>query len=330
MPAEVFKFYGWTEDEVVIPQSRNKAAFVHNDSDSTEALARSQVTEKKSLDTNTPVADLSDQGVHLQDSSVSVADCEDMASPSDAPAMPPEPPTDVTTSADPLLQSPSQSASVDVTSEDDKDSNGSEPEPPACSGSCIGDPRLEMLISQVDQGRKNGTRLYSWLQSQSLLNFWPPTDTYHVDRQRLLKRVANLDDLTAILTAPVRCEYTWFVAEFVQSCRNQGYEVEDTSGSCGLEINMFLDALLRPAHQGKAVWSTESVKNQLRTIIEHWAGGWTQLRDLAHPSVPTLEFLVNCRALWEAARQISIEAEESKILSIMARFERHDETADLA
>ncbi len=194
------------------------------------------------------------------------------------------------------------------------------------SGPFFDDPRIDILVDQIEQGRKQGTRLFKWLKAENILTWWPPTDSCRVEKQLLKQKVQTLDQLTAILSAPVRPEYRWFVTEFLQCCHENGYEVEDTSQVYALEINALLDGILRPAYQGRPLWTKESVKTQLRTMIEDWTGlrGWPQLPiSVERPTVPTLKFFVTNQVVWESARQRLAEQSEVKILKIFEMLE-HD------
>ena len=111
---------------------------------------------------------------------------------------------------------------------------------------------------------------------------------------------------------------------FLQCCHDNGYEVKDTSQVFAFEINMFLDAMLRPARQGMGLWTAESIRVQLKTMIEEWPklGTWTQLRlPVEQPSEPTLEFFITNKHLWEAAREKWIEESEAKTLALLQRWE---------
>ena len=276
------------------------------------------------------VGDGSPEGVLSQDSSSNGSEDPLPSFPPDAPQIPPEASIDVTESTDlSSLQDLSQDASPDLAGNDDKSSgdardrcltgNGNE-----TSEAYFDDPHLDLLVGQIEQGRKQGTRLFRWLQSENLLTYWPPTDSYRVEKQLLRQKVATLDELNSILTAPVRPEYDWFVTSFLEGCRDNGYEPQDTSQVFALEINMFLDGMLRPARQGKALWTTASIKAQLKTMIEEWPklGTWTQLGlPVEQPPEPTLEFFITNTAVWQAARERWIDEKDAKILTLLQTWE---------
>lgn len=267
--------------------------------------------------------------VLVQDSS-SIASEDPLSSfPPDGLQVPPE------ASADPAdfsevssLQDLSQDASSDIAGNDDKNSgepeidlsgNGNDP-----SESYFDDPRLDLLVAQIEKAPKLDTRLLKWIKSENLLTYWPPTDSYRVEKQLLRQKVTTLDDLNAILTSPVRPEYQWFVTEFLQVCRDNGYEVKDTSQAFALEINLLLDSMLRPARQGKGLWTAESIRAQLKTMIEEWPklGTWTQLRlPIEQPSEPNLEFFITNPAVWQAARERWIDEKDAKLLALLQRLE---------
>ncbi len=116
---------------------------------------------------------------------------------------------------------------------------------------------------------------------------------------------------------------------FLESCRTHGYEVTDTSQALAFEINMSLGGMLRRSLQGRADWTAESIKAQLRMMIENWPQVTTKsgLAGLVEqPPAPTLEFFVTNKAVWQAAREKYIDENESKILRILG-VER-DDTCD--
>jgi hypothetical protein len=191
------------------------------------------------------------------------------------------------------------------------------------SESFFGDPRLDLLVRQVEEGRKNGTRLFRWLKSQDLLLYWPPTDGYRVEKELLGKKVKSVEDLNAILAAPVRPEYQWFVAGFLQCCRDNGYEAEDTSKAHAFDINILLDSMLRAGYGGRAEWTAESIKAQLKHIIEEWPRlkTWQARLTVEPPSVPTLEFLVMDKAIWQAAKEKLISRNEAELSALFDRLE---------
>jgi len=187
------------------------------------------------------------------------------------------------------------------------------------------DPRLDLLVDQVEKGNKLGTRLFRWLKSERLLLFWPPTDSYRVDKQSLKTRVKTLDDLNAILTAPIKPEHQWFVQEFLQTCADHAYKAKDTSNTYAFEINMRLDEMFKPSNQGRALWTVESIRVHLKMIISQWnqLQSWSQLRvSVDQPAEPTLKFLINNPGVWEAARARCIDEQEAKMRKL---FERYDE-----
>lgn len=145
-----------------------------------------------------------------------------------------------------------------------------------------------------------------------------------MERQLLCQTVKTWDEINAILISPVRPEYQWFVTSFLEGCRDNGYEPQDTSRVFSLEINMLLDAMLRPARQGRALWSAESMKAQLKTMLTQWARlrTWPQLRiSVEQPLEPTLEFFVTNKHVWEAAREKWIEESEAKTLALLQKWE---------
>jgi hypothetical protein len=194
---------------------------------------------------------------------------------------------------------------------------------PAGSESFFSDPLLDLLVHQVEEGRKDNTRLFRWLWSQNLLTYYPPTDGYRVEKELLQKRIGSLDELSAVLTAPVQPEYQWFVAEFLQCCHDNGYGAEDTSQEYAFEINVLLDSMLRPRYGGRAEWTPESMKAQLRYIIEEWTKlkSWKANLTTEPPAVPTLAFLVTDTAIWRAARERWSDENESKLSAIFDRFQ---------
>jgi hypothetical protein len=191
------------------------------------------------------------------------------------------------------------------------------------SESFFSDPRLDSLVAQVEEGRKNGTKFFRWLQSQNLLTYYPPTDGYRVEKDLLRERVNSFDDLNAILNAPVRPEYQWFVAEFLQCCSDNRYEAEDTSQEYAFEINILLDSMLRAGYGGRAEWTAESIKAQLRIIVAEWARlkTWQARLTVEPPSVPTLEFLVMDKAIWQAAKERWSDENDAKLSALLDRFE---------
>jgi hypothetical protein len=145
-----------------------------------------------------------------------------------------------------------------------------------------------------------------------------------VDKQLLRQKVKTLEQLNALLTAPVRAEHKWFVNEFLQCCAENDYQAEDTSGVLSFEINLLLDSMLRPGYRGKALWTTESIRAQIKMIIEQWRelATWSQLRlAINHSSEPTLQFLVTNKAVWEAARERWNEENDAKIMQVLERME---------
>lgn len=250
------------------------------------------------------------------------------SSPPDGLQIPPDASIDVTESTYlPSIQDLSQDASSDLAGNDGKNSgepeidllgNGNEP-----SESFFDDPRLDLLVAQIEKAPKLDTRLFKWLKSENLLTYWPPTDSYRVEKQLLTQKAKTLDELNAILTSPVRLEYEWFLSEFLQCCRDNGYEVKDTSRAFTLEINIFLDGMLN--RQGKASWTTASIKAQLKTMIEEWPklGAWAQLRlPVEQPPEPTLEFFITNPAVWQAARERWIDEKDANVLRFLERIER--------
>jgi hypothetical protein len=226
------------------------------------------------------------------------------------------------------LEHSCREATLDLSNGNDASASGSYEHPTQnCdepSESYFSDPRLDVLVSQVEQGRKNDSRLFRWLKSENMLTYWTHIDSFRVEKPLLKKKVRNLDELLAILTAPVRAEYEWFVTEFLRLCRQAGYEAEDTSKALSLEINMFLDSIIKPGYQGRAMWATDSIKAQLETMIENWAQlkTWPELRiSIDQPSAPTLEFFITNQALWDAARERAANESEAKMLKIFEMLE---------
>ena len=153
-----------------------------------------------------------------------------------------------------------------------------------------------------------------------------------MEKQLLRQKVKTLDELNAIFTSPVRDEHQWFVTAFLRGCHDNGYEVKDTSQVFGLEINMLLDKMLRPARQGMSLWTAESIRVQLKTMIEEWPklGTWTQLRlPIEQPPEPTLEFFINNPAIWQTARERWIDEKDAKVLALLQTWEveRNDGSA---
>ena len=100
--------------------------------------------------------------------------------------------------------------------------------------------------------------------------------------------------------------------------------VRDTSEAFALEINMFLDAMLKPVRQGQALWTAGSIKAQLQTMIEVWLKlvTWPQLRlPIEQPEEPTLEFFITNTVVWEAARAKWIDEKDSYVLNLLQTWE---------
>jgi len=266
----------------------------------------------------------SHKGRLVQDSSSTASD-----TPLEPLEVPPETSRDVAGASAPLsLQAPAQDTARDGAGNDEKAPTvlvaGPLDEANECSEPFFDDPHLGLLVAQVEQGRKDGTRLHRWLKAENLLTYWPPDDTYRVDKQLLRQKVKTLEQLNALLTAPVRAEHKWFVNEFLQCCAENDYQAEDTSGVLSFEINLLLDSMLRPGYRGKALWTTESIRAQIKMIIEQWRelATWSQLRlAINHSSEPTLQFLVTNKAVWEAARERWNEENDAKIMQVLERME---------
>jgi hypothetical protein len=231
-----------------------------------------------------------------------------------------------TTDASPFQVSPQESSNYTVGDVSDFGKYRAEDlmdNAPDASESFFSDPRLDLVVAQIEQGRKDSTRLFKWLKAQNMLTYYPPDDCYRVEKLLLRKQIDSLEDLNAILTAPVRPEYQWFVNEFLQHCTDNGYEAEDTSRAHAFEINILLDSMLRAGYGEKADWTVESMKAQLKNIIEEWPRlkTWKARITSEPPSVPTLEFLVTDKAIWQAARERCIHQNDAKLSAIFDRFQ---------
>ena len=224
---EVFEFYGHAEASGVIPRAtRKKKAPSHPRFEIHKASSVLQDTEEEILQAAVSAVDSPGSSIVVQDSSDIVAEAPLPSSPPDAPVMMLEAKTDLTASAQPLLQDPFQEPDSDVPGSDYKGGGACAIDPPEhdddAPGPYFSDPRLDLLIDQIELGRKHGTRVFRWFQSQNILTYWPPTDSYRVERHMLREKVKSLDELNAILTAPVRPEYQWFVTAFLEVCRDNG------------------------------------------------------------------------------------------------------------
>ncbi len=319
-PDRVFEFYGEAEKEVKSSwKSRSKSnQVVQSISYSSPALSVLD-GEDVILKVESPDGDgYSDESLHDSSSSEDLPlPSDDLQTPPDASPAPKDfPVTSLQGSSSDLLSSKERSHES-MTESIENAYHQSE--------SFFDDPRLDLLVAQIEEGRKDGTLLFRWLKSQNLLTYWPPTDSYRVEKEMLRRAVKTLDDLNAILTAPVKPEYQWFVEEFLQVCRDNGYDVTDTSQTLALEINMFLDSMLKPeSRHGKSLWTASSLKVQLKMMIQEWKKlpTWKQLRlPIEPPSVPSLEFFVTNRVVWEAARERCIEEQETKMLNFLEQFE---------
>ena len=327
--ADVLEFYGGAKAKIILLQTDGKEDGKDDDMSEIGFVAQSappvvQDVKDTILSAQLPISNSARQDSSREASPEIVPSCSE-----DVLRVPADVSTTASDSTDLLTQDVPRDPCSDFAGTHDKrpcepetdslDANHDLPE------SFFDDPRLDALVAQVERAPKFDTRLLKWFKSENLLTYWPPTDSYRVEKQLLRDKVNSLDELNAILTARVREDYEWFVSGFLQCCSDNGYEVKDTSKAFSFEINMLLDVMLNPARRDRALWTTESVRAQMKMIIEEWSTlmTWTQLSlPIKQPSEPTLEFFITNPALWQAARERWTEQNEAKVLRLLEEIER--------
>ena len=208
-PHSVFEYYGEPDatkkkrpmaanpleiDQIIEDQGRLK-----------EPLCKNTVSETNTGNLVTVGEDV--KGAFYQDCSGSPSAEPQRTGSSEASGLLPEASTDLAEISEPAsYQELAQDTASDIS--DNYDFDGSVMDPTDSvddhSEPYFDDPLLDLLVAQVEQGKKLGARVHKWLQSQNFVSYWPPDDNYRVERRLLLKKARTLDELNTILTAPVR------------------------------------------------------------------------------------------------------------------------------
>ena len=202
-------FYGGAEKGATFPLVEDmKSDLAESDSFFEQPISGTEDTEEIIMQDDFSTVEEARSSATTQDSSYITFDSIAASTSPESPQKTPEVSADPAASAELSFQDAFQEAGSELTEVGVVDSGNYAIYGPynddAPSESCFTDPRLDLLANQVEQGRKDSTIVFQWLKSEHMITYWPPTDSYRVDRQLFGKRVQTLEELHAILTAPVR------------------------------------------------------------------------------------------------------------------------------
>jgi hypothetical protein len=173
----VFEFYGKTAEPAVIPQAAGrKVSPAQPRSVGQKAMSVFQGPTETIVHAESSIVDEPRKGIVAQVPSADFS--EDFPAPflPNAPQTPPAAPSNPIESADlSSLQDLSQGARAELASDEDKGFGACAIDSPEhdddASGPYFSDPRLDLLIDQIEKGRKHGTRVFRWFQSQNILTY---------------------------------------------------------------------------------------------------------------------------------------------------------------